>query len=55
MKPSPQDLSIPRPEVVTQCVPSEQLLAGRREVVIRHQGEDYRLRVTRQGKLLLTK
>ena len=29
--------------------------AGRKEVVIAHQGEQYRLRQTRNGKLILTK
>ncbi|MFZ7095853.1 hemin uptake protein HemP [Luteimonas dalianensis] len=31
------------------------LLQGRREVLIRHAGECYRLRHTRNGKLILTK
>lgn len=31
------------------------LLAGRREAIIVHNGEDYRLRVTSNGKLILTK
>lgn len=34
---------------------STALLQGRREVIIRHDGQDYRLRITRQQKLLLTK
>ena len=34
---------------------SVQLLDGRREVLIRHGGECYRLRHTRNGKLILTK
>lgn len=34
---------------------SAQLLDGRAEIYIRHQGELYRLRQTRQGKLILTK
>lgn len=36
-------------------VESETLLRGRREVLIRHAGETYRLRHTRNGKLILTK
>ena len=40
-----------RPLVVT----SEQLLQGRREMWIEHQGEMYRLRLTSRGKLYLTK
>jgi hemin uptake protein HemP len=34
---------------------SEQLIGPAREVLIRHAGCDYRLRITRQGKLILTK
>lgn len=34
---------------------SEQLFAGAREVIIEHAGNEYRLRLTSQGKLLLTK
>jgi len=36
-------------------IDSEQLLQGQREVQIRHQGEIYRLLVTRNGKLILQK
>ena len=36
-------------------LPSEQLLRGRRLVEIAHNGEVYRLQVTRLGKLILTK
>jgi hemin uptake protein HemP len=34
---------------------SARLLQGRREVVIRHSGQRYRLRVTASDKLILTK
>ena len=34
---------------------SAALLKGREEIEIAHQGETYRLRRTRQGKLILTK
>lgn len=36
-------------------VESKQLFQGGQEVVIRHAGTDYRLRITRQNKLILTK
>jgi hemin uptake protein HemP len=36
-------------------ISSEDLLAGRLEVMIEHNGDLYRLRHTRQGKLILTK
>lgn len=34
---------------------SEALLAGAREVIIEHRGQDYLLRLTSSGKLILTK
>ena len=34
---------------------SEELIGPAREILIRHGGFDYRLRITRQGKLILTK
>ena len=38
-----------------QPLDSIALFQGRQEIVIRHDGQDYRLRVTRQNKLILTK
>jgi hemin uptake protein HemP len=35
-------------------VPSEALFAGQRELVILHNGREYRLRLTQTGKLILT-
>lgn len=35
-------------------IPSEVLLGARRELVITHNGREYRLRVTQNGKLILT-
>lgn len=35
-------------------VSSEALLASRRELVIEHKGREYRLRITQNGKLILT-
>ena len=34
---------------------SQSLLRGRHEVIISHDGADYRLRLTSNGKLILTK
>jgi hemin uptake protein HemP len=34
---------------------SDSLFAGQRELIIVHRGEEYRLRITRQEKLILTK
>ncbi|HYC44413.1 MAG TPA: hemin uptake protein HemP [Burkholderiales bacterium] len=33
---------------------SAKLLGGARELIIEHDGREYRLRVTQQGKLILT-
>jgi hemin uptake protein HemP len=38
-----------------RIVASEDLLKGAREIIIRHGAEDYRLRLTRVGKLILNK
>lgn len=47
---------VPRcPAVSPRPLDSAALLGGRGEVEIAHQGETYRLRRTRQGKLILTK
>lgn len=43
-----------RPSDATM-VESDELFAGRREIQIRHAGQVYRLRVTRNGKLILNK
>ena len=36
-------------------IPASQLLDGRREVILQHDGQEYRLRLTSNGKLILTK
>ena len=38
-----------------RVITSEDLFAGSRELVIKHAGDEYRLRLTSQGKLILTK
>lgn len=38
------------PEYDTQA-----LFGGRREIIIRHAGADYRMKITKQGKLILNK
>ena len=48
----------PKPPARTEaipCYPSRELFCGRREVCIEHAGQTYRLRITRQNKLILTK
>lgn len=41
--------------LVTRTIDSQTLLQSSSTLHIRHQGELYRLQVTRQGKLILTK
>jgi hemin uptake protein HemP len=50
-EPSPADREIGRPRIVT----SGELFGGESEVLIMHNGVQYRLRITRQDKLILTK
>ncbi|WP_147652216.1 hemin uptake protein HemP [Vulcaniibacterium gelatinicum] len=45
----------PAPAPAPGCLDSTVLLRGAREVLIRHGGEVYRLRHTRNDKLILTK
>jgi hemin uptake protein HemP len=49
-----QDLQTDRVKGVP-IIPSDSLFNQQDEVVIVHQGEQYRLRRTRNGKLILTK
>lgn len=44
-----------RPESSTPVVESVALMSGRRELIIRHNADTYRLRVTASNKLILTK
>ena len=44
-----------RPLASAPVIDSAQLLADGKEVQIRHAGEVYRLRVTKNGKLILNK
>lgn len=48
----------PRPQAPIPArveVRSEDLLRGARQMVILHDGQEYRLQVTKNGKLILTK
>jgi len=44
-----------RPHAAVPEIDSRALLQARNELVIRHAGETYRLRLTRNDKLILTK
>lgn len=50
----PEEKEAP-PDSKMRIFGSEELFAGGREIAIRHNGSQYRLRVTKAGKLLLTK
>jgi hemin uptake protein HemP len=43
------------PDLDIPVIDSSALMNGRRELVIRHNGQSYRLRVTASDKLILTK
>jgi hemin uptake protein HemP len=45
----------PTPPEPTEVIPAEKLFGDKREVWIEHNGERYRLRITRRGKLILQK
>ncbi len=54
----PLDTAVPAQQstpILRQRFQSAELFGTAREVVIEHGGEEYRLRLTRQGKLILTK
>jgi hemin uptake protein HemP len=62
MAPKPRDTTQETPKTAgaqspagIRRVPVETLLGGAREVILEHRGEPYRLRVTANGKLILTK
>ena len=49
------DAETDRPDPGTPVVDSITLMSGRRELIIRHGADNYRLRVTASNKLILTK
>jgi len=51
---APKPAAPPRPCAPAE-IPASTLFQGRQEIRIEHQGEQYRLRITRNGKLILTK
>ena len=50
-----RDDADPTPAEPAEVIPAEKLFGDRREVWIEHNGERYRLRITRRGKLILQK
>jgi len=54
----PLDTALPTKRdtpILRQRVHSAELFGTAREIVIEHAGDEYHLRLTRQGKLILTK
>jgi hemin uptake protein HemP len=47
--------SSPRPATTPRRLKVSDLLDGEREAILEHGGQDYRLRITATGKLILTK
>lgn len=42
-------------DMAKSVVSSQELFGDRQEIIILHAGEEYRLRITSNGKLILTK
>lgn len=54
----PSDRATPQPPLRAQApagLSTEMLFRGAQEILIVHKGEQYRLRITRNDKLILTK
>jgi len=47
--------AVPQPSQKMRRLKVSELLAGEREAILEHGGQDYRLRITANGKLILTK
>ncbi len=52
---NPNDNPPARPQPGVSRVSTDKLFNGARELIIEHAGEEYRLRITSKGKLILTK
>ncbi|TWT90538.1 hypothetical protein Mal64_09300 [Pseudobythopirellula maris] len=55
MSASTPNKATPEPPAEPRQIDSTEILRGERAVVIAHSGEQYRLSVTRNGKLILQK
>jgi len=64
MKPGQPDITRAAERIATQPdararlpdpIPADRLFEGRQEIQIAHRDETYRLRITKNGKLILTK
>ncbi|WEX11876.1 hemin uptake protein HemP [Chelativorans sp. AA-79] len=55
MPPIDHDRELRRREAPVRTLTSEELFRGAQEIAIAHAGSYYRLKITRQGKLILNK
>lgn len=53
--PAPESMRPRAPVMAPRTLTSESLFEGRTEIAIDHGGAVYRLKITRQGKLILNK
>jgi hemin uptake protein HemP len=51
----PREAPPPRASGKPRRLRVSELMAGEREAILEHGGQDYRLRITASGKLILTK
>lgn len=54
-QPKPDNASKPMPAFQTETIEAHRIFQGKQEIQISHNGERYRLRITRSNKLILTK
>ena len=54
-EPRRESPALPAPYSLRKRITTVDLMQGAREVIILHQGEEYLLRITKTGKLILTK
>lgn len=52
---APGDTKRVEPDPAASVIRSEQLFGARREIIIKHGEDAYRLRITKANKLILTK
>jgi hemin uptake protein HemP len=53
--PTSRHAALGQPPCPPDNIQGEQLFNGRQEILIDHNGDTYRLRITKNGKLILTK
>jgi hemin uptake protein HemP len=54
-RPAGSQQAIAVPAAMPESIDTQALMGGKTELRLLHRGQEYRLRVTRQGKLILTK